>query len=185
MVRTHVPKYTALLAWTTSRLGKGNRTMKHFSYAAMLLASSLCISADAFAAQSVNLGMLVCDMSKGIGLIIIEKQKMTCEFRPVSGPTEVYTGNITDIGIELGKVKHGHLVWGVFAAALLDMQPGALAGHYGGVDASAALGVGVGANALIGGTGKGFILQPLSVEGHVGINVAAGVRTVSLAFEPD
>ncbi|UVC09605.1 DUF992 domain-containing protein [Rhizobium sp. TH2] len=159
--------------------------MRHFFYAVTLFAASLFASADALAAKSVNLGMLVCDMSKGIGLIIIEKQKMTCEFRPVSGPTEKYTGKITDIGIELGEVKQGHLVWGVFAAALLDMQPGALAGHYAGVDASAALGVGVGANALIGGTGKGFILQPLSVEGQVGINVAAGVRTVSLAFELD
>ncbi|CAN7364955.1 DUF992 domain-containing protein [Rhizobium sp. LjRoot254] len=159
--------------------------MKHFIYAAMLLASSLFTSAEAFAAKSVNLGMLVCDMSKGIGLIIIQKQKMTCEFRPVSGSTETYTGKITDIGIELGEVKQGHLVWGVFAAALLDMQPGALAGEYAGVDASAALGLGAGANALIGGTGKGFVLQPLSVEGEIGINVAAGVRTVNLKFVSD
>lgn len=159
--------------------------MKHFSYAAMLLASSLLFGTDAFAAKSVNLGTLVCDMSKGIGLIIIEKQKMTCEFRPVSGPTENYVGKITDIGIELGEVKQGHLVWGVFAAALIDMQPGALAGKYAGVNADVALGLGAGANALIGGTGKGFILQPLSVEGEIGVNVAAGVRTVSLSFESD
>lgn len=159
--------------------------MKRLFLAAAMLSSLLISGSTAFAAKSVNLGMLVCDMSKGIGLIIIEKQTMTCEFRPVSGPTEIYTGRITDIGLELGEVKRGHLVWGVFAAALLDMQPGALAGHYAGVDASAALGLGAGANALMGGTGKGFILQPLSVEGHVGINVAAGVRTVTLTFEAE
>jgi hypothetical protein len=105
---------------------------------------------------------------------------MTCEFRPISGPTERYTGKITDFGIELGEIKEGHLIWGVFAAALLDMQPGALAGNYLGVDADAALGLGVGANAIVGGTGKGFILQPLSVEGEIGVNIAAGIRTVSL-----
>ena len=157
--------------------------MKRLLSAATILASLLLASGPAFAAKSVNIGMLVCDMSKGIGLIIIEKQKMTCEFRPASGPTELYSGKITDIGIELGEVKQGHLVWGVFAAALTDMQPGALSGEYLGVDASVAAGLGVGANALIGGTGKGFVLQPLSVEGQVGINVAAGIRTVSLTAE--
>ncbi|MBL0371315.1 DUF992 domain-containing protein [Rhizobium sp. KVB221] len=159
--------------------------MKRLLSIATVLASLLVNSGDALAAKSVNLGMLVCDMSKGIGLIIIEKQKMTCEFRPVSGQTVLYTGKITDVGIELGEVKEGHMIWGVFAAALTDMQPGALAGHYGGVEADAALGLGVGANALIGGTGKGFILQPLSVEGEVGVNIAAGVRTVTLDFVAD
>jgi hypothetical protein len=159
--------------------------MKCLLTTATVLASLLMASGNALAANSVNLGMLVCDMSKGIGLIIIEKQKMTCEFRPITGGTEIYHGKITDIGIELGEIKKGHLIWGVFAAALLDMQPGALNGKYVGVEADAALGLGVGANALIGGTGKGFILQPLSVEGEVGINVAVGVRTVALEFVAD
>jgi hypothetical protein len=110
----------------------------------------------------------------------VEKQKMTCEFRPVSGPVEAYAGKITDFGLEVGEIKRGHLVWAVFAAALTDMKPGALAGRYLGVDADVAVGLGLGANALMGGTGDGFILQPLSVEGEVGINIAAGVRTVSL-----
>jgi hypothetical protein len=143
-------------------------------------ASLLLFTGTALAAKTVALGMLVCDMSKGIGFVLIEKQKLTCEFRPVSGPVEQYGGKITDFGIELGEIKEGHLIWGVFAAALLDMQPGALAGDYLGVDANAALGLGVGANALVGGTGKGFILQPASVEGEVGVNIAAGIRTVSL-----
>jgi hypothetical protein len=154
--------------------------LKRLSISILSLASVALLAGHASAGKSVNLGLLVCDMSKGIGLVLIEKQKMTCEFRPVSGPVEPYTGNITDFGIELGEIKEGHLVWGVLAAALLDMQPGALAGHYAGVQASAAAGLGVGANALIGGTGKGFVLQPLSVEGEIGVNIAAGIRTVSL-----
>ena len=153
---------------------------KHLSIALMACATLHLFAGTVSAAQSINLGMLVCDMSKGIGFVLIEKQKLTCEFRPVNGPVEQYTGKITDFGIELGEIKEGHLIWGVFAAALLDMQPGALAGDYLGVDANAALGFGVGANALVGGTGKGFILQPASVEGEVGVNIAAGIRTVSL-----
>jgi hypothetical protein len=154
--------------------------LKHLAFAVATSASIIVFAGHVSAANSVNLGMLVCDMSKGIGFVLVEKQKMTCEFRPISGPTEQYTGKITDFGIELGEIKEGHLIWGVFAAALLDMQPGALAGNYLGVDADAALGLGVGANAIVGGTGKGFILQPLSVEGEIGVNIAAGIRTVSL-----
>jgi hypothetical protein len=159
--------------------------MKRLLATATILASLLMTSGNALAANSVNLGMLVCDMSKGIGFVLIEKQKMTCEFRPVAGGNEIYAGKITDFGIEIGEIKEGHLIWGVFAAALLDMQPGALNGNYIGVSADAALGLGVGANALIGGTGKGFILQPLSVEGEIGINIAAGIRTVSLEVVAD
>jgi hypothetical protein len=126
--------------------------LKHLAFAVATSASIIVFAGHVSAANSVNLGMLVCDMSKGIGFVLVEKQKMTCEFRPISGPTEQYTGKITDFGIELGEIKEGHLIWGVFAAALLDMQPGALAGNYLGVDADAALGLGVGANAIVGGT---------------------------------
>lgn len=154
--------------------------LKRLSISILSFTCLTLFAGQASAGNSVNLGLLVCDMSKGIGLVLIEKQKMACEFRPVSGPTEQYSGNITDFGIELGEIKEGHLIWGVFAAALLDMQPGALAGRYLGVDADVAAGLGVGANALMGGTGKGFVLQPVSVEGEIGVNIAAGIRTVSL-----
>jgi hypothetical protein len=140
----------------------------------------LVMLAGSASAESVNVGMLACDVSKGIGHFLTEKQKMSCEFRPVSGPAEQYYGKISDFGIELGKIKQGHLVWAVLVAALQDLPPGALAGKYIGVDADASLGVGLGANALIGGTGNGFILQPLSVEGEIGTNIAVGVRSVSL-----
>lgn len=154
--------------------------MKRLFSIASIFASLFLTTGNAFADKSVNLGILACDMTKGIGWVVIEKQKMICEFRPVSGPKDNYEGKITDFGLEVGEIKQGHLVWGVFAAALTDMKPGALEGRYLGVQANVAAGLGVGANALIGGTGKGFILQPLSVEGEVGINIAAGIRTVSL-----
>ena len=154
--------------------------LKRFAISILGSACLTLVAGSALADKSVNLGLLACDMSKGIGLILIEKQKMTCEFRPVSGPVEQYPGSVTDFGIEIGEIKEGHLVWGVFSAALLEMQPGALAGHYAGVSADVAAGLGVGANALMGGTGKGFVLQPVSVEGEVGVNIAAGIRTMTL-----
>jgi hypothetical protein len=61
------------------------------------------------------------------------------------------------------------------------VQPGALAGTYAGAGAEATAGVGLGANVLVGGSGKAFSLQPISVEGQVGVNIAAGVTRVTLA----
>ena len=43
-----------------------------------------------------------------------------------------------------------------------------------------ALGVGLGANVLIGGLDKSIALQPVSVEGSTGLNVAAGIGSISL-----
>jgi hypothetical protein len=154
--------------------------LNRFTAAISALACLLLCSGAASAASTVNVGILACDVSKGIGYLVVEKQKMSCEFRPTSGPVELYTGKIENFGLEIGEIKEAHLVWGVFVAALSDLQPGALSGEYLGLAADLALGLGAGANALIGGTGRGFILQPLSVEGEVGVNVAVGVGSVSL-----
>ena len=62
--------------------------------------------------------------------------------------------------------------------------PGALAGSYGGATASAAAGVGVGANVLVGGSGNTISLQPISIEGMTGLNIAAGVAALTLTFQP-
>ena len=81
------------------------------------------------------------------------------------------------------EVKEGHLVWGVVTAAS-GVPKGALAGTYAGVGANASLGVGAGANVLVGGSDKAFSLQPVSVEGQQGINIAGGVTTVTLVAAP-
>jgi hypothetical protein len=88
-------------------------------------------------------------------------------------------GNIAEYGIELGGVQQGHLAWAVIATTQ-GIPKGALAGAYAGVSADVAAGPGVGASALIGGTGRAFSLQPVSVEGEIGINLAAGIRTITL-----
>jgi len=70
------------------------------------------------------------------------------------------------------------MVWLVFAPG--KVVPGALAGTYVGASAGATVGVGVGVNALVGGGNKQITLQPVSVEGNTGLNLAAGVAEIKL-----
>ena len=132
-------------------------------------------------AQSNNkVGMLGCDVSAGIGLILMQKQTMRCTFKPDNGgPPDLYTGRIDEFGVAIGGVAAGHLIWGVIAPAA-GVPQGALAGAYAGVGVEATAGAGLGANVLVGGTGRAFSLQPLSVEGQTGLNIAGGVTTVTL-----
>lgn len=135
-------------------------------------------------AESTQIGKLSCDVSKGIGMFVVEKQKLTCTFKQdKGGSADNYTGSIDQYGIALGEVASGHLIWGVIAATS-GLPAGALAGTYGGVGANASVGPGAGANILVGGTGRAFSLQPISVEGQEGINFAGGVTTVTLNPAP-
>jgi len=146
---------------------------------AALLAAGLML-APASANTTVRAGTLECDISAGIGLIFVEKQSMTCTFKPANGgPPDFYNGKIEEVGITLGATAGGAMVWAVLAAQHSDPQ-GALAGTYAGLTANASIGIGGGANVLVGGTGRSFVLQPVSLEGQVGINVAGGVTTITL-----
>jgi len=148
------------------------------SVALALIGASLPAKADG------KVGMLSCDVSAGIGLVIFQKQSMTCAFRPdAGGPPDYYVGQIDEFGVAFGVVEKGHLIWGVIAASS-GLPHGALAGSYAGVGAEATAVAGLGANVLVGGTGRSFSLQPLSVEGQVGVNIAAGVTSVTLRSAP-
>ncbi len=134
----------------------------------------------ASAQEFVKTGALSCDVSAGLGLILVQKQTMRCLFTSTKGGSpDAYTGRIDEYGVALGEVAQGHLIWAVFAPAS-GVPHGALAGTYAGAGGEATVGVGLGANVLVGGTGRAFSLQPVSVEGQVGVNVAAGVTTVTL-----
>lgn len=147
-------------------------------------ALSLLLAIPSVAQTSTKIGTLSCDVSAGVGLILTQKQTIRCAFKPAAGaPVDFYTGQIDEYGVALGAVQQGSLVWAVLAP-IEGVPRGALAGTYAGVGAEATAGVGLGANVLIGGTGRAFSLQPLSVEGQVGINVAAGITTVTLVAQP-
>ena len=150
------------------------------------VAAAALLPSPALAANDMTgkVGVLNCDVSAGVGLIIVQKQTMNCVFTPdKGGPVDRYTGRIDEYGIAIGEVAAGRLAWVVIASAA-GVPEGALQGKYAGVGADASVGAGVGANVLVGGTGRAFSLQPLSVEGEVGLNLAAGVTTVTLTDVP-
>ena len=159
--------------------------MKRLILASMISGMALgLVAAPAVAQTSTKAGILSCDVSAGVGLILVQKQTLRCIFTPASGAApDVYSGRIDEYGVALGAVEQGHLVWGVLAP-VEGVPHGALAGTYAGVGGEATAGVGLGANALIGGTGRAFSLQPVSIEGQVGVNVAGGITTVTLIAQP-
>ena len=106
-----------------------------------------------------------------------------CNFHPDRGAGEHYIGSISKFGVDIGYTDSAVIVWAVFAPSA-GPKRGALAGDYAGLTASATAGVGVGANALIGGFGRSITLQPLSIEGNTGLNVAGGIGALSLRYVP-
>jgi len=150
------------------------------------VAASLLLSASAMAQSETKIGTLSCNVSGGVGLVVVQKQTMSCVFKPAqgSGPVSEYTGKIDTYGVTLGAVEKGHLIWGVIAKTSNAPAAGALAGKYVGASASASFGPGLGANVLVGGSGNAFALQPISVEGEIGVNIAAGITELTLAAAP-
>ena len=152
--------------------------------AAVLAAGALALAGTADAApHGVKVGTLTCNVASGWGFVFGSSKDLHCTFRPNSHTSEHYTGSISKFGVDIGYTEGGVLVWGVFAPSS-DVRAGALAGDYAGATASATVGVGLGANVLIGGLDKSIALQPLSVEGNRGLNVAAGVGAISLTAAP-
>ena len=147
---------------------------------AAVAVAGLSITSVANAApHGVKVGELTCNVSSGWGFVFGSSKDLHCTFRPSGHPREHYTGSISKFGVDIGYTEGGILVWGVFAPSS-DVRPGALEGDYGGATASATVGVGLGANVLVGGLDKSIALQPVSVEGSTGLNVAAGIGSISL-----
>jgi Protein of unknown function (DUF992) len=159
---------------------------KKLAVAAVALgfAGALTYGAPAHAqGVGVQAGVLSCNVAGGFGLIFGSSRSVNCTYSPAGGAPQHYVGNITKFGVDIGYVQGGVMVWTVLAPTTAP-PPGALSGTYVGVTASATAGVGVGANVLVGGSGNTVSLQPLSIEGNTGLNVAAGVAGLTLTFQP-
>jgi len=139
-------------------------------------------AASAFADARVEVGVLSCVIEGGAGFIIGSSKELSCTFDPGNGlPKEDYVGVVRKIGIDIGVTGKSYVKWAVLAPSVEAYQPGALAGDYVGGSAEATAGVGLGANALIGGSGKTFALQPVSVQAQDGgLNIAAGLTSFEL-----
>lgn len=141
----------------------------------------LAATSSGSAQVSAEVGVLSCDVSAGIGLIIEQKQKVSCTLSNGNGQAQNYKGSIDQYGLELGATSGGQMTWTVLAATTT-VAPGALAGTYAGAEADASLGLGAGIQVLIGGTGQSFTLQPLAVETEKGTALSAGVETLTLEY---
>jgi len=150
-------------------------------FASMLAASLAAVFLAAPANAGVfNLGLLTCDIDGGTALVIASHKGLNCTFKPSRGGySETYTGLVSKIGVDLGVTHQGSLVWAVLAITP-DYEPGRLAGNYVGATAEASLVAGGGANLLVGGFQRSFSLQPLSVQGQTGFNVALAVTSMRL-----
>ena len=136
-------------------------------------------SADPAAAQQVRAGVLTCDVSGGIGLIIGSQKQVSCLYAPdLPGPQQAYVGSFTRFGLDIGITGGGVMVWAVFSGT--SGGPAFLAGDYVGASGEATIAAGLGANVLVGGSNRTVALQPVSVSGQVGLNLAVGIGDLSL-----
>jgi hypothetical protein len=150
-----------------------------FAALAFVSAAAMTPAMTPAQAQNVQAGTLVCDVSGGVGVIIASQRDMACTFTNSRGEPEVYVGRIRRFGLDLGATAGGQIVWSVLAPSGRYSR-GALAGNYSGASAEATVGAGLGANVLLGGSNRSFALQPVSLQGQSGLNIAAGVADLQL-----
>jgi Protein of unknown function (DUF992) len=144
----------------------------------MSLLVATAFAASPAVAGGVKVGVLNCRIEGGAGFIIGSSKDVDCVFKRSNGGRENYIGTIGKLGLDVGVTTDGVLGWVVFAPG--KTKQGSLKGSYTGVSAEATLGLGVGANVLIGGFKKSINLQPISVQAQTGLNIAAGVASLNL-----
>jgi hypothetical protein len=141
-------------------------------------AAAFALVAAPQAQSRVEVGVLTCTAAGSTGFIVGSTRELRCTFNR-QGKDERYTGKISKYGIDIGSTQQAQIAWAVLAPTS-SLPPRSLVGSYGGLSAEATVGVGVGANALVGGSDKSIVLQPLSVQSQQGLNIAAGVASLEL-----
>ena len=148
--------------------------------AALMATSMFAIAPQTQAAPGgVRVGTLTCHVKGAWGHLVASNRRMNCLYEPYHRTAERYVGTIQRYGVDIGRVNNATLIWAVVAPTS-NVGRTALEGNYGGVSANATVGIGVGANALVGGLDRSIALQPLSVEGNSGLALAAGVGVMRL-----
>ena len=135
--------------------------------------------ASANAQQGVRVGVLECTGGQNVSFVVGSNATLECVFQSEGGRAEGYVATIKRFGLDLGFTQNTTVQWTAFAPNAR-VPRGALAGSYGGVGSNASVGIGFGGNFLLGGNGNQYTLQPLSVQGQTGLNVAAGVVSLDL-----
>jgi hypothetical protein len=147
---------------------------------AAIVAGALMIGSAAQAAPGgVKVGVLTCNVEPGWSYVVGSTRPLECSYSPNRGHGEHYLGKVEKVGVDIGYVSGATIVWAVIAPTS-DVRPGALEGDYGGASANVSVGIGAGANVLIGGFDKSITLQPISVEGDTGVNLAVSITSIRL-----
>lgn len=156
------------------------------AFAAISLAAGLALvgisstSTMAREGAKVIAGTLTCEGTGSVGLVIGSKERLSCVYVPAgSGRPQNYSATITKIGLDVGFKTGSVVIWTVLGSGA-SLAPGVLTGNYGGASAEASVALGVGANVLIGGSKNSVVLQPLSVQGQTGFNLAVGITGLTL-----
>lgn len=136
------------------------------------------LGAQAQPPPQFRVGVLNCTVAGGAGFVFGSSKQIECRFESGS-KRETYYGVINKFGLDVGATASSVIAWAVLAGSN-HVGPGALAGTYGGVSGEASIGVGLGANALLGGSNRSIALQPLSVGAQQGLNVAVGIAALEL-----
>jgi len=151
--------------------------------AAALIAGATALNVSPASAQQqrprVQVGVLTCAGSGSIGFIIGSKRTLNCTLNVRRGVKYAYEGTIRRWGLDVGVTGPNVLVWSVFAPSR-GVRQGDLDGNYAGVSGSVALGLGLAGNVLVGGSNRTIALQPVSIEGQAGVNLAVGVGSLRL-----
>ena len=143
-------------------------------------AAALAVSAIPANAQTrVSAGTLSCSVAPGVSFIFGSTRQVHCIYYGSNGVAERYIGQIDRWGVDIGYTNAATMMWAVLAPTMT-IPPGTLAGNYAGVSAAVTPGIGGAANVLVGGSGRTVSLQPVSVEGNTGLNLAAGVGALVL-----
>jgi hypothetical protein len=155
---------------------------RSFILAGLVVTMLVASFAGAQAQQPMNrvqVGVLECRGGASIGFIVGSVTNLGCVLRINGLPEDRYVATIRKVGVDLGITAETALAWGVYAP-VARLGPGDLTGNYAGAQGSASVGVGLGGNVLVGGSDNSIALQPLSVQGQVGLNVAAGLESLEL-----
>jgi hypothetical protein len=179
--RTPMPSASFLILCSHHIFSAGDFLMRRSLILAAAAATTLLatFAVNAQPMQRVQVGILECRGGASIGFIVGSVTNLGCVLRIDGLPEDRYIATIRKVGLDLGITQESALAWGVFAP-VARLGPGDLSGTYAGAQGSASVGVGVGGNVLVGGSDNSIALQPLSVQGQVGLNVAAGLQSLEL-----
>jgi hypothetical protein len=135
--------------------------------------------ASANAMPPVRAGVLQCEGCQNVGYVVGSTTSLQCVFQSEGRRPEPYIATVRRLGLDLGITDQTKLSWSVNAPTSR-VGYGDLAGNYGGIGANASVGIGGGGNFLVGGPRNAYALQPISVQGQTGLNVAAGIAGIEL-----